>query len=305
MTRPLAVALALALAVGAPVRAQPATPTRESINATVSNVGAFLNITPKRIAFDHTRRNATVFILNQGTEASTVDIALIDRVMLPDGQIVPADTPGAVAQSSNARLKSAHDLVQISPRRVLLAPGKGQTVRLRLSTLPEGDNSEYRTHLTVTTLPPRDTGATAEAAAAGGAAGQLSFQVTAVYGLSIPVIVRPSSPDARAAIEGAHLEFRDISPDGRAPPIRTAILALDLVRQGPTSLFGNFEVRPTVAKKGEEPIGLARGVGVYPEVDRRTVRIPLVRTPSVGEHLEVTFTDDDTAPGKVLAKASL
>lgn len=305
MSRQLAVALALAMAVGAPARAQPAPPPGETLNATVSSLGAFLNITPKRIAFDHTRRNATVFILNQGTEASTVDIALIDRVMLPDGQIVAADAPGDAVKASIARLKSAHQLVQISPRRVTLGPGKGQTIRLRLSTLPQDDPSEYRTHLTVTTLPPRDTGATAEAAAAGAPAGQLSFQVTAVYGLSIPVIVRPNSPDVRAAIEGAHIEFRDISPDGLAPPKRTAILALDLIRQGPTSLFGNFEVRPITAKKGEEPIGLARGVGVYPEIDRRSVRIPLVRMPNAGEQLEVTFTDDDTSPGKVLAKASL
>jgi P pilus assembly chaperone PapD len=304
MSRQLAVALALAMAVGAPARAQPAPPPSGTLNATVTNVGAFLNITPRRITFDHTRRNATVFILNQGTEASTVDITLVDRVMLQDGQIVPTDTAGDAVKASSARLRSAHELIQISPRRVTLSPGKGQTIRLRLSTLPEGDPGEYRTHLTVTTLPPRDTGATAEAAAASGPAGQLSFQVTAIYGLSIPVIVRPTDPDVRAVIEGAHVEFRDISPDGRAPPKRTAILALDLIRQGPTSLFGNFEVHPVAAKKGDEPIGLARGVGVYPEVDRRTVRIPLVRTPNAGEQLEVTFTDDDTSPGKVLAKAS-
>ena len=308
MSRSLAAALTLALAVGASARAQPAGPTSpapQTLEATVSSVGAFLNITPKRIAFDHTRRNATVFILNQGTEPSTVDIALIDRVMLGDGQIVTSDTPGEAVHASAARLQSAHDLVQISPRRVTLAPGKGQTIRLRLSTLPETGLGEYRTHLTVITLPPRESGATAEAAAAGAPAGQLRFQVTAVYGLSIPVIVRPADPDVRAAIESAHIEIRDISPDGRAAPTRTAILALDLVRQGPTSLFGNFEVRSAAARKGDDAIGLARGVGVYPEIDRRTVRIPLIRPPNAGEKLEVTFTDDDTSPGKVLAKASL
>lgn len=305
MSRQLAVAIALAFAVGAPARAQTVSTPSDTLNATVSNAGAFLNITPRRIAFDHSRRNATVFILNQGTEPSTVDITLVERVMLADGQIVPIDTAGDAVKASTARLKSAHEMIQISPRRVTLGPGKGQTIRLRLSSLPEDDPTEHRTHLTVTTLPPRDTGATADQAAAGGASGQLSFQVTAVYGLSIPVIVRPIDPDVRAAIEGAHIEFRDISPDGRTPPKRTAILALDLIRQGPSSLFGNLEVRPVGAKKDDAPIGLARGVGVYPEVDRRTVRIVLVRTPNAGEHLEVTFTDDDTSPGKVLAKASL
>ena len=302
MSSKLAVAIALALAVGASAHAQTAAP--DVTPAPTSSVGAFLNITPKRITFDRGRRNATVFILNQGTQPSTLDITLVDRVMLSDGQIVVTDTPGDVTKAASARLKSAHDLVQISPRRVTLEPGRGQTIRLRLSTLPE-DPSEYRTHLTITTLPPRDTGVTAEAAAAGATGSGLRFQVTAVYGLSIPVIVRTSDLDVRAAIEGARVEMRDIAADGRSPARRVAVLTFDLVRQGPTSLFGNFEVRMAGAKKSDDPIGLARGVGVYPEIDRRTVRIPLVRTPNASEHLEVTFTDDDTSPGKLLAKASL
>jgi len=35
------------------------------------------------------------------------------------------------------------------------------------------------------------------------------------------------------------------------------------------------------------------------------VQIPLSRAPAPGEHLEVTFTDDDTSPGKLLAKIVL
>ena len=52
-------------------------------------------------------------------------------------------------------------------------------------------------------------------------------------------------------------------------------------------------------------LGVVRGVGVYTEIDRRFIRIPLARAPAPGEHLEVTFTDDDTSPGKLLAKIVL
>jgi len=52
-------------------------------------------------------------------------------------------------------------------------------------------------------------------------------------------------------------------------------------------------------------LGQSRGVGVYTEIDRRSIRIPLTRAPEPGEHLEVTFTDDDTSPGKLLAKLVL
>lgn len=266
--------------------------------------GAFLNITPKRLTFDRGRRNGTVFILNQGTDAITVDLTVTDRVMFPDGQIFPAedaikrpDGPAVVAA-----LKSAKDLVQISPRRVTLQPGRPQTVRVRLGSIPDPALGEHRSHLTVTTIPPRDAGTTPEAAAAG-VQNQLSFQIVAVYGLSIPLIVRPGDADVRATIEGARVEFA--APQASRPQDRPApMLTFDLVRQGSSSAYGNFEVQSAGAKKGAEPLGVVRGVAVYPEIARRTVRIPLVRAPASGEKLEVTFTDDDSSPGKVIAKAA-
>lgn len=292
-----AAVLALALAIGAiapPALAQPA--------AAQPAVSAFLNITPKRLTFDRTQRNGTVFLLNQGSGPVTVDIALIDRVMLPDGQIAPvsdaAQRPDVKSVADS--LKSARDLLQVSPRRVTLMPGRPQTVRVRLSTLPDAAAGEHRSHLTVTTLPPPDTGVTAESAATGGQPNELRFQITAVYGLSIPLIVRPSDAQVGATLEGARIEYAD-----GAEAARTALVALDVVRGGTSSVYGNFEVRVVGAAKGAEPLGVARGVGVYPEISRRAVRIPLTRAPAPGERLEVTFTDDDTSPGKVLAKAAL
>jgi P pilus assembly chaperone PapD len=274
--------------------------------AAPATLNAFLNITPKRLTFDRARRNGTVFLLNQGAEPVTVDISLVDRVMLPDGQIFAAEDAAkrTDGQAAATGLKSARDLVQVSPRRVVLQPGRPQTVRVRLTTLPDAAAGEHRTHLTATTLPPRESGATAEAAAADPSGNQLRFQITAVYGLSIPLIVRPADTDVRAAIDGARVEYAEVSPDGRAPPRRTPVLALDLVRLGGSSVYGNLEVRPAGAGRGGESLGLARGVGVYPEIGRRAVRIPLSRAPAAGEKLEVTFTDDDTSPGKVLAKAA-
>lgn len=293
----LALALGLAATAGS-AAGQTTSPVQPAPGAPTS---AFLNITPKRLTFDRTRRNGAVFLLNQGAAPVTVDVALVDRVMLADGQIVPADEAARrddVAAAAKS-LKSARDLLQLSPRRVTLQPGRPQTVRVRLATLPEAAGGEHRTHLTVTTLPPADTGVTAEQAAAGAQAGELRFQITAVYGLSIPLIVRPAEPEIAAALEHAKVEYADAG--GR----RTAVVALEVVRGGSSSVYGNFEVRAAGGSKGAEPLGAARGVGVYPETPRRAVRIPLSRAPAPGERLEVTFTDDDTSPGKVLAKAVL
>lgn len=298
------VALAALLSAGLCAGSVAAQPQPAAPAAT--NVGASLNISPKRMTLDRTRRNQSVFVLNQGNAAVTVDVALVDRVMLRDGQILSVEDAAKIPEGKAAAdvLKSAKDNVQISPRRVTLQPGKGQTIRLRLSTVPEA-GAEHRSHLTVTTIPPRDTGTTAESAAAGAAGNELRFQITAIYGISIPIIVRTADAEVSARLENARIEYPDISVDGRQAPRRTPVLSLDLVRGGASSLYGNFEVHVAGAKKGADPIGLARGVGLYPEIDRRVVRIPLTRAPAQGEKLEVTFTDDDRSPGKVLATAPL
>lgn len=298
MTRAAFTAALAALALlGAPEAfAQPAAPPA----ATVTTVGANLNISPKRVTFDRNRRSATVYIYNQGNAAATFDVALVDRAMLPDGQIVAVtDAPQRPEiQPFVEKVKSAQGMLQISPRRVTLAPGQGQTIRLRVTTPPEGAPSEYRSHLTITTIPPRDAGLTAEAAAGIGP-NELRFQINSVFGLSIPAIIRVGETDVRAAVENARIEYVDLPQEGQSTPRRTPMMAFDVVRQGANSLFGNIEIRP-VGKT--EVVGLARGVGVYPEVDRRTIRIPLNRAPAAGEKLEITFTDDDTSPGKLLAK---
>ncbi|HEY8574508.1 hypothetical protein [Phenylobacterium sp.] len=271
--------------------------------ATVTTVPANLNITPKRVTFDKNRRSATVYIYNQGGQAGTFDIALVDRVMLPSGEIMAASDAAnnPEAKPIAGQLKSAKDVVLVSPRRVTLPPGQGQTVRLRVASVPPGATGEFRTHLTVTTIPPADAGLSAEAAAAADP-NNLVFAITSVFGISIPVIVRFTDPEVQAAIENARVEYAEMSTDGRAPK-RTPVISFDVVRRGTSSLFGNIEVR-VQGQKGGEPLGIARGLGVYPEISRRHVKIPLARDPG-RQRLEITFTDDDTSPGKLLAKMDL
>jgi hypothetical protein len=309
----LSLACAFALLALAPfaARAQQPPVAPVTVTATPAPVptfapanGANLNISPKRVTLDRNHRTGTIYVFNQGTGAGTFDISLVDRVMLPDGQILPvADAQANPAAKAVAdRVKSAQPILQVSPRRITLNPGQGQTVRLRVSGTPDDPAVvELRSHLTISSLPPRESGTTPEAAAANAPDGQLRFQINALLGLSVPAIVRLADPDVRAGIENAHVTFERIGP---ATGPLTPVLSFDLVRQGANSLFGNIEVKPQGQARAPV-IGLARGVGVYTEIDRRAVQIALSRAPAPGEHLEVTFTDDDTSPGKLLARSVL
>jgi hypothetical protein len=288
-------------AVGAQAeQAQPPVATEPApVNARIN-----LNITPKRLTFSRNTRSASVYVFNQGNAPATVDVSLIERVMLPTGEIKTLDAALSDAETLPVaeRLRSARGLVVATPRRITLAPGKGQTVRLRVTQPANADAPEYRSHLTVATVPPREAGLTAENAAAQ-RPGELSFRLNAVFGLSIPVIIRTGTLDVRADIHNVRLDEETVSPDGIAPARPTPVLAFDLARLGGNSLFGNVEIRSAAGRK--DVVGFARGVGVYPEIDSRSVRVALRRTPAAGEVLDVTFVDDDLTPGRVIARASL
>jgi len=257
----------------------------------LAQVGADLNISPRRVTFDESERAATVYVFNQGDEPATYTVELVDRVMQPDGQIVAAaDAPRA------PRSPSAQPFIQYTPRRVMLEPKQSQVIRVRVRP-PEGDAAgEYRTHLTVTALPPENNGFTAEQAAAADPNG-VALQVTALFSVSIPLIVRQGDIDARAAIENA-----EIMPASQGLP--NGAVRLDLVRLGLNSVYGDLELHVGQGAN-DRVVGLVRGVAVYPEIDRRTLTAPLAEAVAAGETLRIVYRDDDAHVGAELATASL
>lgn len=82
------------------------------------------------------------------------------------------------------------------------------------------------------------------------------------------------------------------------------VLSLTVTRAGTRSAFGDLTVTAPGQRK---PLAEVRGIGVYAEIDARTVQVPI--DPKIdpalyarGAKLTVTYTDDDFAPGKPLAK---
>lgn len=271
----------------------------QASTATEPPIRANINIMPKRLTFDPGERTATVYIFNQGTTPARFDILLIDRVMLPNGEIEPVTEAERRPELASlvSRLSSAKNFLVATPRRATLAPGKGQTIRLRVRQPPPGV-PEYRSHLTVITVPPRDVGLTADEAAAAATGDRLQFNIASVFGISIPVIVRTGQPDVQGRITSISL---DREPSTGVVSSGLPILSFDLQRAGVNSLYGTIEVR---GSKSRTPLAVARGVGVYTEVESRRIRLPLQRSPAPGEQLQIRFIDDDVAPGRVIAESS-
>lgn len=249
-----------------------------------------INISPKRVVFDATTSTATVYIFNRGTSPSLYQIALVDRAMAYNGQIKAvsemAGEPGEAQVA--ARLKPASGMIQYTPRRVTIAPGGSQTIRLR-ALRPAGlADGEYRTSLTVSAMPPEDLGLTAEKAADLGGQ-ELSLRVASLFEVSIPVILRQGPHPVSASLLSAE--------------IKGANLRMVIGREGTGSVYGNVEIHRD-SPRGPL-LSESKGIGVYEEIDHRDLEIPLPEAAKTPARLFVVYRDDDGEPGKVLASKEI
>ena len=268
---------------------------------------ADLNVSPKRLVLEQTSRAGAVYVFNRGARPATYAVSLDDRVMTPDGRIRSLEEAAGAPDgpATIARAKSARSMILFTPHRVTLEGGSSQVVRLRVLRPVDLPAGEYRAHLTVRELPPDTAGLTADQAAAN-ENGSLAIQITTLLAVSLPVIVRQGPPDVRAGIEGVGYTIAAMPASAAAgSPARVATVSLQLLRQGRSSLFGDVEIRRIAGGKPGELVGALRGVGVYTEIDRRVVEVPLGRIPPPGARLAVIFRAEDAKPGEDLATAYL
>jgi hypothetical protein len=149
-------------------------------------------------------------------------------------------------------------MIVYAPRRITLPPRQPQAIRIAARP-PQGlADGEYRVHLLFRAIPTPTPVVPADSEAAKG----LRFQLTPVYGVTIPVIVRLGTLQATAGIANVHLDTKDGKP----------VVALDLSRSGQRSTFG--EVR--VIKAGiKRPVAIQKAVAVYKEIGLRHVAVPV------------------------------
>jgi P pilus assembly chaperone PapD len=242
-----------------------------AIQPATAGVGDLL-VAPTRVVLDG--RNGSEIILNNiGEEPATYRISVELRRMTPEGRLEEVTAPSATD-------KVAQEMIMYSPRRVTLAPNQPQSIRIA-ARAPQGlADGEYRVHLLFRAIPkPKPVEATPAEAPKG-----LSFAITPIYGVTIPVIVRLGQLQVQAGIANVQLQQQD----GKKA------VSLELTRSGQRSTFG--EVR--VLKAGvKDPIAVQRAVAVYTDIGARKLVLPIdegfkgdVRGPVTVQYVE-TFVD--------------
>lgn len=229
-----------------------------------------LLVAPTRLILDGSR-GTEVVLNNIGSEPATYRISLEIKRMTAEGgldEIAEAD--------ANAAEKAALAMIAFSPRRVTLPPNQPQVIRVGVR-IPDGTPpGEYRAHMLFRAVPDAAVPAPEKHARDG-----VSIALAPIYGITIPVIVRVGTEGATATIGQAWVSQ---SADGPA-------FNFDLARSGDRSVYGDIEVtRPGTA----EPLLVARGIAVYPEIGARRVslRIPPALAARLIGPVHIRYSED-------------
>jgi P pilus assembly chaperone PapD len=244
----LALAVSLLLASSGTAQAQSTAPS------------AGLLVAPTRVTFDARHRTAALTVMNSGNKAATYRISFVQMVMNEKGQVRELSPE---EQAHNP----ADQLVRFSPRQVYLEPGIAQTVRLQVrkpETLADG---EYRSHLLFRMLPNPEA-QEQDKQGRGEPGGGLDVQLSVVYGVAVPVIVRHGELWSKVALQPIGI----VNPTDKDP---SKALVVQLSRSGTESTYGDL-IATFVEKNGHEvPLSRMNGLAVYSPNPIRTVRMPL------------------------------
>ena len=236
------------------------------ILATPAYAAGDLLVAPTRIVLDG-RRGTEVILSNIGNEEATYRISLELRRMNDIGRLNDV----MVEQASETE-KAALGVIRFAPRRVTLPPNQPQSVRIGLQSMDALPDGEYRAHMLFRAIPKTQAATDAKDIGNG-----LKIQLIPIYGVTIPIIVRKGNLEATASLANVK-----IGADNEGPTLQ-----FDLSRKGARSVFGEIHVtKPGVA----EPLMVAKGIAIYPEVETRQVSLPFGPELAARMHGEVVIS---------------
>lgn len=222
-------------------------------------------VTPKRVVFGD-QKIIEVLIANRGTSEQKFRISIVNRAMQPNGQLIEIETP-----AENEFF--AKDVLRYSPRQIVLGPKETQKVRLMSRLGSDAADGEYRSHLLIQEIPQADPAENAGAESSG----QLGVNVQAIFGVTIPVILRRG--DLSAEVKLSTPKF--VQLDGEKH------LQVVVNRSGTKSFLGTANVFADGQK-----VGTLKNVAVYMSTLSRviSIRLDAERAKNLsGKDIRVTF----------------
>jgi len=253
-----ALLVSYAMVAWLPLLAQNAPAVSPSENpAPAEGGGGDLSVLPVRVVLEGRDRSAEIMLRNSGKVPATYRVLLTEMEMDENGDL-------RAHQKIEGEL-SAADVIRYSPRQVELAPGETQTVRVQVRKPEDLPPGEYRSHMLFQAVPPAAVPGTLQP----GGDHTLSFKISTVMGISIPIIVRHGEIPCHPSIT----DLRFWKPEKADAP---HVLSLHLNQEGKRSLVADF--RASVESGGKLGSGTLlwerQGVVIY-NIPFRNVHFPL------------------------------
>lgn len=256
----------------------------------VSGASADLLVYPSRVVFSNNERAAQLELVNNGTETSTYRINLINMRMNDIGEF-------EVITAGNEGEKFSDALIRFSPRQITLKSRENQVVRIMLRKPSDLVDGEYRSHLQFSKLPNSEESLKNNPSLSGNKEG-LSIRLTALVGLSIPVIVRHGETSATVSISNLSIDRRSNNQ---------STVSLQLNRTGNRSVYGDIAIFFTPQNGSEQLLARVNGVAVYVPNKIRIAKIAIDNGSSIDLNkgtLRVAYSETPQEGGKILAELS-
>jgi hypothetical protein len=244
-----------------------------------------LLIYPTRIVFEGRQNIEKLTLANTGKDTAVYNISFLEYKMNEKGELKIITEP-------EEGLNFASPNIRFFPRKVVLAPNEGQTVKVQLRNKQNLTDGEYRSHLYFR--------AEEEKVPLGQISKKkdsiFSVKLKALFGISIPCIVRKGTDTTTVAISDLQLVQEN----------DTYNMVFNLNRSGNMSAYGDFTINYTTTNNVVYQVAQVKGVGVYTPGNLRIMKIKLDKPATInfdGGFFNVIFTENKSKT--VLTEANL
>jgi len=242
-----------------------------------------LLITPRRVVFEGSKKSMDLNLSNVGNDTATYSISIVQIRMKEDGGFETITQP-------DPDQRFADKFIRFFPRSVTLGPNESQIIKIQLSKTSELTPGEYRSHFYFRAVPkPKPLGEKE----ANKDTTTISIQLTPVFGITIPIIVRNGASTTNVTLSDLALKIvNDTVPN----------LSMVFNRSGNMSCYGDLTVDYVSPQGKITRVGSANGIAVYTPNPIRRFQFNLKNSPGVNfktGNLKVTYTaPSDVKPAK-------
>jgi hypothetical protein len=200
-------------------------------------------------------------LVNMGEDTVVYNISFLNYKMTTDGNFEEIFEEDSLH-------KFSENYLRVFPRQVVLPPKEPQIIALQFRRNSEMIKGEYRSHLYLRSEV--DTTALGNNSSNEDPS-KLGIQLTPIYGITIPVIIRKEQEPIAVNVVNTKLK-----KDGD-----DYYVDFTITREGEFSFYGDVDVLCTDTNNKTGIVSRISGIALYTDIDQRHVRLKLDKNPEI------------------------